>query len=179
MGRPSDPIQQLRQIAQDPKTAPDKIFVLMANSQSQYGEEISKQALQKATNPQVKQVAQRCLDDSQRAQQQLQPIAQQLGVQLPSDLQDDQRVVIRILAALPTEQFEKAYMCGAESENAAAMIRLRHVSQLSQNEQIRKFAQQQWSVASQRNDQIQQASAAVGLQSAPPEAVPAAGRLDP
>lgn len=174
----SDPSQQLKQFAQDPRTAPDKLFVFMEYCHNKFGEEISRQAIQKASNPQVKQVAQRFLEESQRAQQQLQSIAQQLNVQLPPELPEDQRQVIQILASLPAEQFEKHYMCGAEAHNAMAVIQYRHAAQLSENDQLKRYAQQQWAAASQRNDQIQQASAAVGLPGAG-EAVPAAGRIQP
>jgi putative membrane protein len=181
MGAPAagaqDISDQLRSFAQDPRTACDKIFVLHAGMGHLMEIELAKQAVQKATNPEVKQAAQHILDDHQKALQQLRPVAQALNVQLPSSLSPEKQQMIQILTSLPTDQFEKHYILAMQADHAADLVKYRGVAQLSQNEQVKQYAQQQIPVLAQHAEQVQQAAVALGLPTAG-EAVPAAGRIE-
>jgi len=168
---------QLRSFAQDPRTAPDKLFVLHAAMGNQEEIELSRQAVQKASNNEVKQAAQHILDDHQKAQQQLQQVAQQVGVQLPSSLPEDKQQMIRILTSLPADQFEKHYISAMQADHAKEIIKFRACSQLSQNDQVKQYAQQQLPALQSHYDMVQQAAVALGLPGGS-EAIPASGRMD-
>src|SRR4029079_19488483 len=131
---------QLRAFAQDPRTAPDKLFVLHAGKANLEEIECSRQAVNKATNPEVKRIAQRIIDDHTKAQQQLQPIAQQLGVTLPTALPEPMRQVSQIMESQPADVFEKHYVTNMQAEHGAAITWFRATPQLSQNDQIRQYA---------------------------------------
>jgi len=167
---------QLRQFAQDPRTAGDKLFVLNAAMGNQEEVEFSRQAVQKAQNPEVKRVAQHILDDHQKAQQQLQPVAQQLGVQLPSSLPEDKQQMIQIISSLPADQFEKHYVAAMQADHAKEIIKFRACSQLLQNDQAKQYAQQQLPALQSHYEQVQQAAVALGLPGGN-EAIPAAGHI--
>jgi len=169
--------QQLRSIAQDPKTAGEKLFVLKAGCGNQQEIEFGRAAQQKAQNQQVKQFAQQLVQDHQAAQQQLQQVAQQLGVQIPQSLPKDKQQEMQILSSMPTEQFEKHFVCMMEADHAKDLIEYRSAAHMAQNEQVKQYAQQTLPKLQQHYEQVQRAAVALGLPSGGPEAMPASGRL--
>jgi predicted outer membrane protein len=70
----------------------------------------SELALQKAANSDVKQFAQRMIDDHRQANDQLAKLAQQNGVTLPTDLSPDQQVATDELSRFAGTDFDKTYM---------------------------------------------------------------------
>jgi putative membrane protein len=170
-------VQQLRSFAQDPNTAADKCFVLKAGCGNQAEIEFARAAEQKAQNLQVKQLAQQIQQDHQQAQQQLQQVAQQLGVQLPQSLPAEKQEELRLMQALPTDQFEKHYVCMMEADHAKDVTEYRATSQLAQNEQVKQYAQQTLPKLQQHYSHTQQVAVALGVPSGGPEAVPAAGHM--
>lgn len=171
-------LRQIRQFAQDPATATDKLFVLNAGVGNQCEIDLARQAQHKATNEQVKQLAQNIMQDHQQAQQQLQQVAQQLGVQIPSELPEIKQQEVQILNALPTDQFEKQFVCRMEADHAKDLIEYRAVAQTAQNDQVKQYAQQILPKLAMHYDRTQQTAVALGLPSGGPEAIPAAGRIE-
>jgi len=172
-----DTDSQLRQFAQDPKTAADKMFVLHAGIGNQFEIDLARQIQQKAQNSQVKQLAQHILDDHQKANEQLQRVAQQVNVRLPQTLPEEKRDMIQILTSLPPDEMEKHYVTAMQADHAADLIKYRATAQMSQNQGVKEYAQQQLPALSQHYDQTQQAAVALGLPSGGPEAMPASGRI--
>ena len=170
--------QQIQQFAQDPNTACDKLFVLMSGIENQFEVQLAQQAQQKAQSQQVKDVAQRIVQDHQEALQKLQPIAQQLGVQLPQQLPAFKQEEIQIFTALPSDKFEKQFICMMQAGHAKAVTEYQGVAQLSDNDQVKQFAQQCLPKLKQHAQTIEQAAVAMGLPSSNySEAQPAGGRL--
>ena len=85
---------------------------------------------------------------------------------------------IQTLAALPADQFDKAYTTMMEADHAKDLIMYRACAQTSQNQQVKQYAQQQLPTLSQHYDQAQQAAVALGLPSGGPEAITASGRIE-
>jgi len=168
---------QLRQFAQDPKTAADKLFVFHAATGNQFEIELARQVQQKAQNAQVKQLAQHILDDHQKANDQLQRVAQQLNVRIPQTIPEEKREMIQILTSLPADEMEKHYVTAMQADHAADLIKYRACAQMSQNQAVKEYAQQQLPALSQHYDQTQQAAVALGLPGGGPEAIPASGRI--
>lgn len=169
--------QQLTQIAQDPRTAPDKLFILHAAMGNQMEIELARQAQQKAQNQQVKQLAQQIIQDHEKASQQLRQIAQQLDVDLPQSLPQHKQQEMRILTSLPAEEFEKHYVAKLQANHAHDLIAYRACGEMSKNPQVRQYAEQQLPALSRHYDHVEQAAVALGLPSGGPEAIPAAGRI--
>jgi len=168
---------QLRQFSQDPKTAADKLFVYHAGIGNQFETELARQVQQKAQNAQVKQLAQRIVEDHQKANEQLQRVAQQLNVQIPQSLPQEKQDIIQVLTSLPTDQLEKHFITAMEADHASDLIKYRACAQMSQNQAVKEYAQQQLPALSQHYDTAQQAAVALGLPSGGPEAIPASGRI--
>lgn len=170
--------QQLEQIKQDPNTAADKLFVLMASLHNQAEIELSKRAQEKAKDEQVKQIAQKMEQDHNQANQQLQQAAQQLGLQLPQSLPKMKQEQIEIMAALPDDQFDKHYIAHLQAAHAMDLSKYAAVSQLSQNDQVKQYVQQQLPILLQHHQSVQQSAQALGLPGGGgSEAVPAGGRM--
>lgn len=72
--------------------------------------ETGKLALQKSQNDQVKAYAQKMIDDHTQAQKELEQLAQQKGVTLPTETDMKHKAAAKALGALEGEKFDKMYM---------------------------------------------------------------------
>ncbi len=168
--------QQLQKFAEDPGTAADKLFVVMAAIDNEFEIQAGQAAQQKSQNDQVKQVAQKMVDDHTKAKQQLQQVAQQLQVQLPEQLPRMKQATLQIMQALPADQFDKHYIAHLQSQHARDVTKFNAQSQLSQNDQVKQFAQQQQPVLQQHFAHVNQSAQALGLPSGM-EAVQAGAKI--
>lgn len=91
-------------------SASDQQFVTKAAQSSIAEVEIGKLAEQKATNEQVKQFAQRMVQDHTKANTELQQLAQTRNITIPSDMGDKYRAEFNNLSGLSGTEFDKAYM---------------------------------------------------------------------
>jgi putative membrane protein len=169
--------QQLRQIAQNPQNAAEKLFILGCSQESQFEVEVARQALTKAQNPQVKQLAQQIVQDHQQSRQRLQQVARELNVDIPEQLSPMHQQILQIYSSVPAEQYDKWFATMTQAHHAKALIANRAVAQIAQNPQVKQFAEQELTMLSKHYDQAQQAAVALGLPSGGPEAIPAAGRI--
>jgi len=93
------------------ETSPqDRVFLKEALEGGMAEVQLGQLALQKSNNPDVKQFAQRMVDDHTRMGDQLKPIAQQIGVKLPDGPSKKDKAIIAKLQALNGDDFDKAYM---------------------------------------------------------------------
>lgn len=72
--------------------------------------EAGKLAQSKTKNDQVKQFAQKMVDDHTKANQELQQLAQQKGVKLPTEPDMKHKASMKLLSALDGDKFDKRYM---------------------------------------------------------------------
>lgn len=72
--------------------------------------EAGKMAQSKSTNDQVKNFAQRMIDDHTKAQQELQQLADAKGVKLPTEPDARHKAEAKKLQAMPEAQFDKQYI---------------------------------------------------------------------
>ena len=169
-------IQQITQLQKSPKDACDKLFVLNAAIGSQYEVQFSQLVAQKAQNSQVKEAAQKIAQDHQQMNQQLQETAKQVGVEIPQGLPTIKQAELQVMASLPADQLEKAYISDMQAEHAKAISKFQSVAQNSQSADVKQFAQQALPKLQEHQQLIQQSATALGI-SAGNEAVPAAARI--
>jgi len=72
--------------------------------------ELGRLAVQKASNPAVKEFGQHMVDDHAKANAELQSIAAQAGVELPSAMDAKQKKIYDKLSSLSGSAFDRAYM---------------------------------------------------------------------
>jgi putative membrane protein len=88
----------------------DKMFVRKAMQGGMAQVQLGQLTLQKTDNDQVKQFAQRMIDDHTRMNDQMKPVAQQLGVDVPAQISKKDRATMAKLQALSGAAYDQAYI---------------------------------------------------------------------
>ena len=168
--------QLLDQIAQDPKTAADKLFLLNAAIHTQAEIELAREVAQKSQNEQVKKMAQNLVQQLKQTNDQLQQTARSLGLQLPQELAQAAVQEVQIVAALPGDQIDRQYTAQVQADNAQDVSQYQSESQIAQDPQVKRFAQDQVRGAQQRTRDANQTAEGMGMRGGE-EAQPAAGTV--
>jgi predicted outer membrane protein len=166
----------LAQIAQDPKTAADKLFILTAAIHNQAEIELARAVLQKSQNEQVRKMAQRMIQELQKTHDQLQQTAQAVGLQLPQTLGQAAVQEVHIVAALPADQLDRQYTAHVQADNAQDASEYQSESQIAQDPQVKRFADDQLRGARQRTRETNEVAQGMGMQGGD-EAQPASGNI--
>src|SRR3954471_8698425 len=101
--RSTAPTQQAAQDEQK-KFAENMFMTNMAEVQ------LGKMGVQQASSPEVKSFAQMMVTEHTKANEELKPIAQQLGVQPPAQLDEKHQAIAEKLSTLRGEEFDKQFM---------------------------------------------------------------------
>jgi len=88
----------------------DKVFVKNALEGGMAEVQLGKLALQKSSNDDVKQFAQRMVDDHTKMGDQMKPIAEKIGVAIPDAPSKKDQATMAKLEMLNGDAFDKAYM---------------------------------------------------------------------
>jgi len=171
-------MQQYQQISSDPKMAPAKLWVLETALHNQAELQLSQQAQQKAKSDQVKQIAQKMVQDHQKMGQMLQPVAQQMNLQVPQSLPSLKQQQLQAMTALEGEQFDKKYIAHLHMAHARDVASFQAASNMDDAEQVKQFATQHLPMLQQHKQQVMQTAMAmkvIGQDSG--EAQPAGSRV--
>jgi putative membrane protein len=95
----------------------DKSFMKEAMEGDMAEIKLAQLAQQKASSDQVKQFAQRMIDDHTKLDAQMKPMAQQFGVEPPTDLSAKHKSVETKLQGLSGEQFDREYIKAMVSDH--------------------------------------------------------------
>jgi putative membrane protein len=91
-------------------SAIDRMFVTKAMQGSMAEVQLGQLTLEKSSNDQVKQFAQRMIDDHTKLNDQMKPVAQQLGVTPPNQISKNDRKTIAKLQGLSGPAYDQAYI---------------------------------------------------------------------
>ncbi len=105
-----DPQMNGMQTAAGQPSPVDRMFVSKAMQGSLAEVQLGQLTLQKSNNPQVKEFAQRMIDDHTKLNEQMKPVAQQLGVTVPDQISKGDRKTIAKLQALSGSAYDQAYI---------------------------------------------------------------------
>jgi putative membrane protein len=92
------------------QTPIDRMFVKKAMQGSMAEVQLAQLTLQKSENEQVKQFAQRMIDDHTKLNEQMKPVAQQLGVDAPTDVSKNDKKAMAKLQGLSGVAYDQAYI---------------------------------------------------------------------
>jgi putative membrane protein len=148
----------LDQIAADPKTSADKLFILTAALHTQSELQMAKEVAAKTQNPQVKKLADQMIDHLSKTNEKIQQTAQAVGLQLPTQLAQAAVQEVHIIAALPADQLDKQYTARVQSNNAEDQSRYQSQAQIAQDQRVRQFARDQASGMQQQSADANQAA---------------------
>jgi putative membrane protein len=99
----------------------DSLFVMTAAQGDLFEVTSSQLALERAESQEVKDFAQRMIDEHTATTEQLTPIASELGVTPPTELNPMQQFMVAHLQTLQGADFESAYMRHQVTAHAAAV----------------------------------------------------------
>jgi putative membrane protein len=103
--------------------------------------ELGTLAEQKATNPEVKQFAQRMVQDHTKNREELQQVAAEQHVTVPDMVTPKDKATKAQLEKLSGAQFDKAYMNDMLKDHRTDVAEVAHACKTAQNPAVKSFAQ--------------------------------------
>jgi len=105
--------------------------------------QLSQLAVQKATSPEIKQFAQKLVDDHTRANQQLTQIAQTKKIDLPTQLDEGHKEKLAKFQKKEGQHFDKGYVNCITADHVHDILMFRDGSQDLRDPELKQFAAQQ------------------------------------
>ena len=132
--------QQAQQGASGMNTGPavDKAFVKKALEGS-LAESVGKLALQKSNDDQVKQFAQRMVDDHGKMVEGMKPVAEQMGVKVPDGPSKGQMKSMDKMKGLSGDAFDQAYIKDMVKDHKKDSSDFKLEAQSTQNPQLKQL----------------------------------------
>jgi putative membrane protein len=107
---PADQLGNMGGVNAVQQAAIDKIFVKKAMQGSLAEVQLGELTLQKSNNDQVKQFARTMIDDHTKLNEQMRPVAQQLGVEIPTEISKKDKSLMSKMQALSGAAYDQAYI---------------------------------------------------------------------
>jgi len=120
----------------------DQTFVKKAAEGGMAEVELGNLAKDKASSSEVKQFAQRMVDDHTKANEQLKSIASEKGVTLPTSLDAKDEATKDRLSKLSGDQFDRAYMNDMVKDHTKDVSEFKKESTAAKDPDIKSFASQ-------------------------------------
>ena len=142
-------------------TTAEQQFVSEAAQGDRAEVDLANLALQKSSNPDVKQFAQRIVDDHTQNQQQVDSLASKLNITPPSDVSAEQKENIDGLQTLSGDQFDRAYARLMLHEHRKDVSEFSRERQMAKNSDLKRYVaqtlpvlEQHLQLASQLNSRV-------------------------
>lgn len=148
-GDMSDNNQQLQSMA-------DQAFVRKALEGGAAEVQLGQLAQQKSQSDDVKQFAQKMVEDHTQLGDQMKPIAKRLNVRQPTDVSKKDRELIAKLGGLSGDQFDQAYIQVMVKDHKQDLSEFKDEAQTTQNPSIKQAAEQGAQVIAQHLQMIEQ-----------------------
>jgi len=107
---PADQLGNMGGVKSDQQAAIDKIFVKKAMQGSIAQVQLGQLTLEKSNNDQVKQFARKMIDGHTKLNEQMKPVAQQLHVDIPTEVSKKDKALIGKMQALSGAAYDQAYI---------------------------------------------------------------------
>ena len=134
----------------------DKAFVRKALQGGLAEVQLGQLTLQKSNNDQVKQFAQRMIDDHTKLGEQMKPVAQQLGVSDPNGVSKKDRSTMAKLQALSGPAYDEAYIRDMVKDHKQDLSEFQTEASSGQDQTVKDAANQGSKVIAQHLQMIQQ-----------------------
>jgi putative membrane protein len=120
---------------------PDEMFVMWMGRFSGSEAKASEMALQRASNPQVRQFAQRMVEDHKKANAELERLGEQKGLEVSFAPDQMHRATSAHLMKLNGSEFDKAYMDSMVSGHAFVVSKFENEAAMGKDPEIKAWAQ--------------------------------------
>jgi len=138
-----------------------KDCVKMLSSMNEFEIQAGELAQQRAQDPQIKDYAQKIVQEHQQATDQIKQIAQAVGVDVSSNQLDDvHKAKLAELQKKQGEAFDKCYIFGQAGGHLTAVLGTQYAAQTAQNDQLKQFLMQLQPKLQQHLQQAMQISGA-------------------
>ena len=107
---PADQLGNMGGVNAVQQAAIDKIFVKKAIQGSIAEVQLGELTLQKSNNDQVKQFARKMIDDHTKMNEQMKPVAQELRVEIPTEISKKDKSLMSKMQALSGAAYDQAYI---------------------------------------------------------------------
>lgn len=142
--------------------ASDKLFVKEAMAGSMAEIQLGQLAQQKASSDDVKQFGQRMVQDHTKLNDQMQPIASQIGVTPPSGLSAKNKALQKKLEGLNGADFDKAYMSAMVQDHKKDLAAFKREAASGMDPKVKDAAQQGSQVVAEHLQMAQDIAQKVG-----------------
>jgi putative membrane protein len=148
---------QMNNLQQAGQPSPmDKMFVQKAMQGSMAEVQLGQLTLQKSNNDQVKQFAQKMIDDHTRLNQDMKPVAQQLGVSAPAQVSKKDRQTMAKLQSLSGPSYDQAYVKDMVKDHKQDLSDFQTEASSGQDQTVKDAATQGGKVIAQHLQMAQQ-----------------------
>jgi putative membrane protein len=137
-------------------TAVDKMFVKKALQGGMAEVQLGQLTLQKSQNDQVKQFAQKMIDDHTKLGDQMKPVAQQLGVSVPDGPSKKDKATMAKLQALSGPAYDQAYIKDMIKDHKQDLSEFQNEASSGQDPTVKDAANQGSKVIAEHLQMIQQ-----------------------
>jgi len=134
----------------------DRMFVTKAMQGSMAEVQLGQLTLQKSNNQQVKEFAQRMIDDHTKLNDQMKPVAQQLGVTVPNEISKNDRKTMAKLQALSGPAYDQAYIKDMVKDHKQDLNEFQMEASSGQDQTVKDAATQGSKVIAQHLQMAQQ-----------------------
>lgn len=117
-------------------------FIRHASSDNNFEVQAGQFIEQKAQNPQVKQLAQRIVQDHQRAEQQLRQVAQQMGVNLSQQLNPVHQAMLQELQKMQGQALETNFAFSQVGDHEKDILSYLYQEEHATSPQLKQYVQQ-------------------------------------
>jgi len=139
-----------------PTAMMDKAFVRQALQGGMAEVQLGQLALQKSTNPDVKQFAQKMVDDHTKLGDAMKQLAQQMNVKPPDSLSGKDKSTVAKLSALNGDEFDKAYIKDMVKDHKQDEKEFKQEAENASNPALQSLASQGGQMISQHLQMIEQ-----------------------
>ncbi len=134
--------QQQQQQAEQTTPTVDELFIITTAQGDTYEVNSSQLALERAESDEVRNFAQRMVDDHTASSAELAEVAQQVGVSIEMMLSPMHQLMIEELTALEGEAFEAAYLRQQRLAHETAVALFEIAVEMAEDEAVRSFAEE-------------------------------------
>jgi putative membrane protein len=137
----------------------DQVFAMMAAEGGQAEVQLSKLAADRAASPDVKQLAQRLVQDHTKANQELMTLAKGKDISLPKDVDDTHEDVVKLFSALEGGQFDREFLSYQVMHHEKDVAAFSVQAKDGQDAELKAFAAKQLPILQEHLQQVRQLAA--------------------
>jgi putative membrane protein len=153
--------------AADARTATDdRSFVVKAAAGSMAEIKFGHLGADKAANPQVKQFAQRMVEDHAKANEELMSVARELDLASPHAMRPEDLEAYERISKLSGAEFDRAFLAHMVQDHQRDLQMFRQKAQRAEHDHVREFAASKLPMLEQHYRQAQQLQQTIGGQAA-------------